>query len=84
VSAKFPMISTETIRWVSRSDWERYPQGRVQRGEILIEVKELATKVAIVPDDFPRETLVTGTLFKLTPDEQRVEPYYLLCYLLSK
>jgi hypothetical protein len=84
VSANFPTISTEAIGWVSRNDWKRYPQGRVHRGEILIEVKGLAAKVAIVPEDFPRETLVTGTLFKLTADEQKVEPYYLLCYLLSK
>src|SRR5262249_44378467 len=72
------------LGWVSREDWARYPQGRIRRGELLIEVKGLASKVAIVPDDFPEETLVTGTLFKLSPKTKIVETHYLLAYLLSK
>ncbi|MEI9978412.1 MAG: hypothetical protein WDN23_05325 [Edaphobacter sp.] len=80
----FPSISDTALGWVSRSDWDRYPQGRVRTGEILIEVKGSAEKVAIVPDDFPIETLVTGSLFKLTVDPSVVDAHYLLSYLLSK
>jgi hypothetical protein len=80
----FPSISDTAVGWVSRRDWERYPQGRIRTGEILIEVKGSAEKVAIVPGDFPIETLVTGSLFKLTVDPAVVDAHYLLSYLLSK
>jgi type I restriction enzyme S subunit len=80
----FPSISHAALGWVSRSDWNRYPQGRIRPGEILIEVKGSAEKVAIVPEDFPNETLVTGTLFKLTANSALVDSHYLLSYLLSK
>lgn len=84
ISATFPTISADSIGWVSCSDWDRYPHGRILRGELLIEVKGLASKVAVVPEDFPLNTLVTGSLFKLSPNEERIDPYYLLVYFLSK
>ena len=67
---------------VAREDWVRYPKGRIQAGELLIEVKGKAEKIAIVPDDFPKATLVTGTCFKLTtkePDNRYVLAAYLTC-----
>jgi len=48
-----PFINTENLFYVDNKDWVRYPMGRISRGEILIEVKGKAEKVAIVPDDFP-------------------------------
>lgn len=80
----FPGIALDDMGWVSRSDWERYPKGRVTPGELLIEVKGMARKVAIVPDDFPAETLVTGSLFKLQTKSSLLNPYFLLAYLLSR
>lgn len=65
---------------VAPSDWSRYPKGRIQPGELLVEVKGKAEKLAIVPNDFPGNTLVTGTCFKLStkdPDDR----YWLLAYL---
>ena len=80
-----PIVEEEAMGWVSRADWERYAMGRIEPGEILIEVKGKAEKVAIVPDDFPYpETLVSGTLFKLSVDQSKVNPYYVVAYLLSK
>lgn len=70
--------------WVSRNDWERYPKGRAIPGEILVEVKGLAEKVALVPDDFPQEVLVTGTLYKMLINEIKANRYYVLVYLLSR
>jgi hypothetical protein len=84
VSSVFPTVSADSMGWVTRDDWERYTKGRVERGEILVEVKGKAEKVAIVPDDFPTETLITGTLFKFKAREKVVNRYYLLCYLLSR
>jgi type I restriction enzyme S subunit len=47
-------------------------------------VKGKAEKVALVPNDFPLEVLVSGTLYKMVLDESRVDTRYVLLYLLSK
>jgi type I restriction enzyme, S subunit len=75
-----PFIKAESMVCVAQSDWERYPKGRVQPGELLIEVKGKAEKIALVPDDFPRKTLVSGTCFKLTTNDP-VDQYFLAAYL---
>lgn len=78
-----PFIKRENLFHVDNIDWERYPKGRISKGEILIEVKGKIDKVAIVPDDFPEKTLVTGSLFKLTVNE-KISKNVLLTYLISK
>lgn len=78
-----PFIKTDNLFYVEEKDWERYPKGRIKKGEILIEVKGKLEKVSIVPDDFPEKTLVSGSLFKLTVND-RISKYVLLCYLISK
>ena len=65
-----PFINQEHMSCVPRSEWVRYPKGRISAGELLIEVKGKAEKVAVVPDDFPERTLVTGTCFKLSTCEE--------------
>ena len=67
---------------VKYSDWERYPKGRIKRGEILIEVKGNAEKIAIVPDNYPLNTLVSGSLYKFTPIN--VSGEFLLIWLTCK
>ena len=84
VLSGFPTIEQSSMGWVSRNDWNRYPQGRMKPGEILIEVKGKAEKVAMVPDDFLGEVLVTGTLYKMLIDEEKVDRHYVFVYLLSK
>lgn len=83
INAGFPNITTDGMGWVPRADWDRYTKGRIIPGELLIEVKGLARKVAIVPEDFPPGTLVTGSVFKLQTRADRLDPYFLLTYLLS-
>ena len=78
-----PFIDAEAMICVSNSDWERYPKGRIKPGELLIEVKGKAEKIAIVPDDFPAKTLVTGTCFKLTTIDPDLR-YFLTAYLTCK
>lgn len=75
-----PFINAESMVCVAEADWVRYPKGRIQPGELLIEVKGKAEKIALVPDDFPPKTLVTGTCFKLTTKD-RVDQYFLAAYL---
>ena len=60
-----PFINQERMVCVNDTEWRRYPKGRICPGELLIEVKGKAEKVAIVPNDFPAKTLVTGTCFKI-------------------
>lgn len=78
-----PFIKTSNLYYVHNEQWERYPKGRITKGEILIEVKGKIDKVAIVPDDFPEKALVTGSLFKLTVNE-KISKNVLLTYLISK
>lgn len=75
-----PFINAETMGCVDKTDWERYPKGRVIPGELLIEVKGKAEKIALVPDDFPPNTLITGTCFKLTT-KKKDDQYFLAAYL---
>lgn len=78
-----PFIHAEGMICVPEADWIRYPKGRIKPGELLIEVKGKAEKVALVPDDFPTRTLVTGTCFKLTTKRQ-IDRYFLAAYLTSR
>ena len=78
-----PFIKTNDLFHVHSDDWKRYPKGRIKKGEILIEVKGKIDKVAIVPDDFPENTLVSGSLFKLTVNGE-ISKHVLLTYLISK
>jgi type I restriction enzyme S subunit len=84
ISETMPAIAVDRIGWVHRSDWLRYPKGRAKPRELLVEVKGKAEKVAIIPDDFPPETLITGSVYKFTTKESQIRPLVLLCYLLSK
>jgi type I restriction enzyme S subunit len=83
IDLQTPFINTSNLFYVHKDDWEKYPKGRIVKGEILIEVKGKVDKVAIVPNDFPLYTLVTGSLFKLTVNN-RISKYVLLTYLISK
>jgi len=78
-----PLINTNKLHQVDKSDWYRYPKGRIQKGEILIEVKGMLEKVAIVTDDCDEYSLVSGSLFKLTVNE-KINKNTLLIYLISK
>lgn len=78
-----PFINQDNLFYVHNDEWIRYPKGRIKKGEILIEVKGKIDKVAIVPDDFPSKTLVTGSLFKLTVND-KINKHVLLAYLISK
>ncbi len=78
-----PEINLDTVGYVDNSDWERYPKGRVKHGEILIEVKGKAEKVAIVSNNIPLKSLVSGSLFKLSVNDQILKEY-LVTYLICK
>lgn len=84
ISDGFPYISEDSMGWVKRKDWERYQHGHIRPGEILVEVKGLAEKVVLVPENFPPRTLVTGTLYKMLIDEAKANRYYVFVYLSSK
>jgi restriction endonuclease S subunit len=83
VDSAFPFIRAEDMGGVWHKDWEDYPEGRIAPKELLIEVKGKAEKVALVPEDFPLNTLVSGSLYKLSV-KQGIEPEYVLVYALTK
>ena len=72
----------DNLSKVKYSDWEKYPKGRIKRGEILIEVKGNIDKIALVPNDYPLNTLVTGSLYKFTP--ANISGEFLLIWLTCK
>ncbi|MEQ1576181.1 MAG: hypothetical protein ABL894_00880, partial [Hyphomicrobium sp.] len=78
-----PFINDAHMACVPEEDWIRYPKGRVSPGELLIEVKGRAEKVAVVPKDFPTRTLVTGTCFKITAKDPRARSL-LLAHLIGR
>ena len=78
-----PFINRNNLHYVDETEWVRYPKGRIKKGEILIEVKGKVEKVAIVPDDFPEKTLVSGSLYKMSVNK-KISKHVLLCYLISK
>lgn len=78
-----PFINAERMACVPEADWERYQKGRIKAGELLIEVKGKAEKVAVVPDDFPARTLVTGTCYKLST-HQKWQRSILVAHLIGR
>jgi len=78
-----PFCKKDNLHNVCEQDWIKYPKGQIKYGELLIEVKGKIEKVAIVPDDFPEHTLVSGSLYKMTLNE-KMSKYMLLTYLISK
>jgi len=77
-------IDVNNIGYVDQKDWNRYPKGRIIKGELLIEVKGQAEKVTIVQDYIPERTLITGTLFKLSLKPNTVSHEYIFAFFSSK
>lgn len=63
---------------------DQYPKGLGKAGEILVEVKGNVSKVGIVPSAFPKNLMISGSLYKATLDPKRVDSHYLLAFLKSK
>lgn len=78
-----PEVNFNSMGFVDNADWENYPKGRIEVGELLIEVKGKAEKVAIVYDDAPTKVIISGSLFKLKVND-RITKEYLLIFLLCK
>lgn len=62
---------------------DQYPKGLAKSGELLIEVKGNVSKVAVVPSDFPKNLMISGSLYKATLSE-KVDSRYALAFLKSK
>lgn len=77
-------IEVDDIGYVNVRDWNRYPKGRIEHGEVLVEVKGQAEKVTIVQDFVPERTLVTGSVFKLSLKKDAISHEYLFAFFSSK
>lgn len=63
---------------------DQYPKGLGKAGEILVEVKGNVSKVGIVPSAFPKNLMISGSLYKATLDPKRVDSHYVLAFLKSQ
>ena len=63
---------------------DQYPKGLGKAGEILVEVKGNVSKVGIVPSAFPKNLMISGSLYKATLNPRRVDSHYVLAFLKSK
>ncbi|MDD4556625.1 MAG: hypothetical protein PHE89_04795 [Alphaproteobacteria bacterium] len=75
-------INLDSVNCVSNDDWLKYTNGRVLKGELLVEVKGNVKKVAIVTDDIPDKTLISGTLYKLSIEN--INKFFVLNFLSCK
>ena len=75
-------INMDTVNCVSNTDWYRYPKGRIKKGEILVEVKGNVKKVAIVTDNIPDKSLISGTLYKLSL--KNISSFFVISFLSCK
>lgn len=63
---------------------DQYPKGLGKAGEILVEVKGNVSKVGIVPSAFPKNLMISGSLYKATLAPKRVDSHYVLAFLKSQ
>lgn len=59
-----------------------YPKGVAVAGELLIEVKGNVSKVGVVPDTFPKNLMISGSLYKASFSEE-TDSRYVLAFLKS-
>lgn len=60
-----------------------YPKGLALAGELLIEVKGNVSKVGVVPDTFPKNLMISGSLYKATFNAD-TDSRYVLAFLKSR
>ncbi|HIE6453636.1 TPA: restriction endonuclease subunit S [Serratia marcescens] len=63
---------------------DKYPKGLGKTGEILVEVKGNVSKVGIIPSTFPKNLMISGSLYKANLDSKRADSHYVLAFLKSK
>lgn len=63
---------------------DKYSKGLGKAGEILVEVKGNVSKVGIVPLVFPKNLMISGSLYKATLDPKRADSHCVLAFLKSK
>ncbi len=62
---------------------DNYPKGLAKAGELLIEVKGNVSKVGVVPDEFPKNLMISGSLYKASFNLD-TNSRYILSFLKSR
>ena len=70
-----PFINAESMLCVAEADWVRYPKGRIQPGELLIEVKGKAEKNRLGSGRFPAEDVGNWNMLQ-ADDEGSSRPIF--------
>lgn len=76
-------ISFETADQLPKHYKYEYPKGLAKEGELLVEVKGNVSKVAVVPSVFPKNLMISGSLYKASINQNKADTHYVLAFLKS-
>lgn len=76
-------ISFEIADQLPKYYKDKYPKGLAKEGELLVEVKGNVSKVAVVPSGFPKNLMVSGSLYKASINQNKADTHYVLAFLKS-
>lgn len=76
-------ISFEIADQLPKYYKDEYPKGLAKEGELLVEVKGNVSKVAIVPSVFPKNLMISGSLYKASINQNKADTHYVLAFLKS-
>lgn len=76
-------ISFEIADQLPKYYKDEYPKGLAKEGELLVEVKGNVSKVAVVPSVFPKNLMVSGSLYKASINQNKADTHYVLAFLKS-
>lgn len=76
-------ISFEIAEQLPKYYKDEYPKGLAKEGELLVEVKGNVSKVAVVPSVFPKNLMISGSLYKASINQKKADTHYVLAFLKS-
>jgi restriction endonuclease S subunit len=76
-------IYGEDLPQISPVQFEEYKRSEVRSGDIVIAIGGYIGPIGIICDDDGNRININRHLARLSPDQKKVEPYYLLTYLVS-
>ena len=76
-------ISFEITDQLPKYYKDDYPKGLAKEGELLVEVKGNVSKVAVVPSVFPKNLMISGSLYKASINQNKADTHYVLAFLKS-
>jgi type I restriction-modification system DNA methylase subunit len=57
---------------------------RVQKGDVVISTKSQVVKSAVIDEDLHKNTIASGSIIVIRPENNKIDPYYLKAFLESQ